>query len=453
MASLLQPVRAVWDFFDFLRQPAVPFVDPALKDKIDSSLLENCKPHHREVVQMVLTDMYGRRKEAIIRLPARMEAYIRDHMLTDDRELLTALTFLQVTVWAVFSAVVQLLLIPREWSYYWVLPHLAVTWGLLAQRFILAMHYAAHRPIFSTKKCGAVATVLNAIPQTLLSNYYGLPAGAYYLHHCVMHHQANNFFPYDISSTMPYDRSNPLHFVIYVLNFMLHTFFYLPFYAVQKRRYQLAAAFAGTFCVYSYVFRALYNWHPAFFLAQFGVSFAIGPIALMLGNYSQHIFVDPASPESNYSLACNHIAAPFNMTTFNDGYHITHHVTSITHWSEMPIHFVKNLDKYEAGGAIIFKEICFDDIFFMVITGEWGLRRLAKKYYVHLTPEHKTESEIVAMFRERLKPIKGETIGAPQKAIFLTNQAFWFAAYLWGFPFAGCVTFLVPVFHVLYLLM
>ena len=280
MASLLQPVRAVWDFFDFLRQPAVSFVDPALKDKIDSSLLENCKPHHREVVQMVLTDMYGRRKEAIVRLPARMEAYIRDHMLADDRDYLTALTFLQVTVWAVFSAVVQLLLIPQEYSYYWVLPHLAVTWGLLAQRFILAMHYAAHRPIFSTKKCGAVATVLNAIPQTLLSNYYGLPAGAYYLHHCVMHHQANNFFPYDISSTMPYDRSNPLHFIVYVLNFMLHTFFYLPFYAVQKRRYQLAAVFAGTFCVYSYIFRGLYNWHPAFFLAQFGISFVIGPVRI-----------------------------------------------------------------------------------------------------------------------------------------------------------------------------
>lgn len=171
----------------------------------------------------------------------------------------------------------------------------------------------------------------------------------------------------------------------------------------------------------------------------------------MLGNFSQHIFVDPDDPTSNYGLACNHIGASFNMVTFNDGYHITHHVTSITHWSEMPHHFIKNIDKYEKGGAIIFKDICFDDIFFHVIFGERGLRRLAKKV-VQITPEHKTEDELVAMFRKRLQRIPGHSIGAPQKAIFLVNQLFWFGAWAWGFPLAHIVAMLAPAFHLIYYL-
>jgi len=296
---------------------------------------------------------------------------------------------------------------------------------------------------------GWAATLLNEAPQNVLSNYFGLPAGAYYLHHCVMHHQANNFFPYDISSTMPYDRSNPLHFFLYVLNFMLHTFLYLPYYAVQKRRYQLAVVFAVTFCCYAAAFRAIYNMHPAFFMAHFGISFMLGPIALMLGNFSQHIFVDPDAPKSDYGLACNHIHAPFNMVTFNDGYHITHHVTSITHWSEMPIHFIKNIDKYEAGGAIIFRDIMFDDIFFHVIRGERGLRQLAKKV-VQITPKHKSEDELVAMFRKRLRPIEGHSIGGPQKAIFLMNQLCWWGAWAWGFPLAYLPAMLAPAFHLIY---
>ena len=65
----------------------------------------------------------------------------------------------------------------------------------------------------------------------------------------------------------------------------------------------------------------------------------------MLGNFSQHIFVDPKDPASNYGLATNHLKVPFNMVTFNDGYHITHHVNSHCHWSEMPLHFINNIDK------------------------------------------------------------------------------------------------------------
>merc|ERR1719198_2429773 len=162
---------------------------------------------------------------------------------------------------------------------------------------------------------------------------------------------------------------------------------YLPFYAVKKRRWDVG--FGVTICVAAYltVFPLLYALHPNFFITSFAVSFVLGPFALMLGNYSQHIFVNPDDPTSNYGLACNHINAPFNKLTFNDGYHITHHVSSITHWSEMPLHFIQHLDAYEAGGALIFQNIAFDELTFNVFAGEAGLRRLAKQV-IQIVPEH-----------------------------------------------------------------
>ena len=139
------------------------------------------------------------------------------------------------------------------------------------------------------------------------------------------------------------------------------------------------------------------------------------------------------------------------MLTFNDGYHITHHVNAHTHWSEMPLHFIHHLDEYEQGGAIIFKRIPFDDIAFNVFAGEKGLRRLAKQV-VQITPVHKSEDELVAMFRRRLQPIhtKETTLDGSQLGLFLANQIMWIGAWACGWPVAKFPAMAVGVFHAIY---
>jgi len=437
----------------FLVEPPIEF-DPNCK--VDQSLLENCKPHHREAVQLALTDLYGKRYEALLRLPASWERYVCERMLNDERDLRLCLTLLQVTLWLAFSTAMQVLVLPARddsRALLWMLVHLPITWIVMGQRFILAMHYAAHRPLFSSKHLGRLAAVLNVFPQAVISNFYGMPCGCYYVHHCIMHHQANNFFPYDLSSTMPYQRDSPLHFLAYVINFCVHTLLYLPFYALKKRRFDILLGLG--LCVGGYLaaFPLLYAWRPYWFLTSIAIPFILGPFALMLGNFSQHIFVDPDNPTSNYGLACNHLNAPFNMLTFNDGYHITHHCSSITHWSEMPLHFIQHLDAYEAGGAILFKHIPFDEITFSVFAGERGLRRLASKV-VQITPKHLSEDELVALFRKRLQPIASEQskLKAPEVSVLLMNELLWGALYLAGMPIAILPATFVPIFHAIYFL-
>jgi len=427
--------------------PDVDEFDPKLLSEIDSKLLENCKPHHREAIELTLHDMYGKRMEALITLPASWEAYLSNQVLKDKRDYPLLVTFIQCTLWIVFTTCVQLFVLPKQssWSYLWMLVHIPVTWAVLAERFILAMHYSAHRALFSEKgPYGKVGWLLNNIPQWVLSNFWGMPSGAYYLHHIVMHHQANNCFPYDISSTMPYDRSKFSHWLHYMINFLLHTMLYLPFYAVLKRRYALAGLSLWTTACYLGTYYALSHTAPLFFNISLGTSFLMGPFALMLGNFSQHIFVDPKDPSNNYGLATNHLKVPFNMVTFNDGYHITHHVNSHCHWSQMPMHFIKNIDKYEEGGAICFKGLNFNDVSIALFTGriEW----LAKQI-VQLRPDPLSHDELVAMMRERLQPIRTGQLGASQKGIFFVNQLMWVAAWVLGFPYASVPALFAPVFY------
>merc|ERR1712032_284447 len=49
---------------------------------------------------------------------------------------------------------------------------------------------------------------------------------------------------------------------------------------------------------------------------------------MALGNWSQHIFVDPQDSRNNYRLTYNCIDNPANRTTFNDGYHVIHHLNA-----------------------------------------------------------------------------------------------------------------------------
>lgn len=422
---------------------------------VDRSLVDAAKPHHRRAVELALNDVYGVRHESLFSFPPRLEGFVANRLLNDPRDLQLFRTLFQVTLWLALSSAVQLRYIdPHARAGYvlgWV--HVAVTWGLFGQRFILAMHYSAHRPLFKLS-LGWPAALANSFPQVVLANFFGMPSGAYYVHHCVMHHQSNNFFPYDVSSTMPYNRASPAHFVMYVMNFMLHTFLYLPYYAVRKGRYGVALVCTLCLSTYLVAFPLIYSYHPVYFLSSFGYSFLIGPFMLMLGNYSQHIFVDPDAPTSNYALACNHLNHPFNMCTFNDGYHITHHVSSITHWSDMPLHFIRNLDKYEGGNAIVFDGLNFMDLGLAVFRGDSGLRDLAKRV-VQLRPDPLSEAELVAMMKRRLQPIETEEtkLRPPQLGLFVLNQLMWLVAWAAGFPLAWMPALFIPFCHAGYLMM
>jgi len=90
------------------------------------------------------------------------------------------------------------------------LMHFLMNFIFFNTRYCLLLHVASHRALFKPEY-----SVCNYWITHVLCNFFGLPPGVYYLHHCVMHHVENNVFPWDVSSTEPYQRDNFLHFLFY----------------------------------------------------------------------------------------------------------------------------------------------------------------------------------------------------------------------------------------------
>ncbi len=168
--------------------------------------------------------------------------------------------------------------------------------------------------------------------------------------------------------------------------------------------------------------------------------------------HNQHMFINPERPTSNYGLTVNMTKAPFNMCTFNDGYHIAHHSNSVMHWSEMPLHFIHNLDTYEAEDALVFHSISYEEMAALVFTGR--LERLAS-YVVQLRQTPRTQKELVQMLKTRLQPLTsagsktpGErrSMGFGAKAVCAINQAFLVGMWWVGFGSSAWAVYLIPLF-------
>lgn len=347
-------------------------------------------------------DLYESRKEAFLRFPA-LENWCAKNLLYDSRDGIMVSLILNIWMCAV-PMIVLLYKYPSHWLGFCVYMCNFVLW---LQRFILMMHYSEHRQLF---KAGSLHLVGQYLLPVAMCPIFGIPPGMYHLHHVAMHHVENNVFNEDLSSTEPYQRDNFGHFVIYYLRYYTHLIL-LPVYAIRKSYYKLAivstlgsAAWMGAIvygCSTNFIFTLWAGIVPG--LVTGG--------ALMFGNFSQHIFVHPdiehmeqnlKSYPYNCALSLQSMNHFENQYAFNDGYHITHHINSRIHWTDMPKHFLDNLETYAENNALIFDGLGFFDIGLHVFMGWWdGLA----DHYVHLSKEKKTKEEVIANLKLRCTPI------------------------------------------------
>ena len=225
-----------------------------------------------------------------------------------------------------------------------------------------------------------------------------------------MHHIGNNIAGDDISATEAYQRDNIFHWLHYCFSHILFSFINLPKYAFSRRRPDLALGCLGGTVFW---FLSIFITWPLckhFAIWALIVPFFAVQAFLMFGNWCQHIFVHPKvatlTDKHGYAFNCaiayqsmNHFD---NLITFNDGYHVTHHINSRCHWTRHMEHFLTNLEKYVENDTLVFDGIGVPGIGFYCFRGRLDL---LADHVVHFTKEKRKKEDIIADLELRLKPV------------------------------------------------
>jgi hypothetical protein len=280
---------------------------------------------------------------------------------------------------------------------WWLAPiYWAVLYGFFADRYILMLHNTSHRPLWKREY-----KFLSFYIPWVLGPFAGETPETYFIHHITMHHAEGNLVK-DLSSTMKYRRDSVIDFARYWADFFFLTIFKLGAYEARKKRPRLVMwMLAGELAFYSVVAAGLVL-APAPTFVVFVTPFLIARFVMMAGNWGQHAFVDQDDPGSSYKSAITCINDRYNRRCFNDGYHISHHLSATRHWTEHPAELRDNAENYAAADAIVFKNIDFLGVWLHLMTKNYA--GLADKF-VDLRETPRSKDEIIALLRSRTLPL------------------------------------------------
>jgi fatty acid desaturase len=307
-------------------------------------------------------DAMAKRNEYLFRIKYFDNFLVK--LLNDKRDIVTAWTFINLIT-------VSLPLIFLNLYFSSVLPSICAPLTFFfntftfTDRFILGLHYSSHRPIWKDK-----ASFMNYIPTVFIAPFFGLPSGNYWTHHILMHHRHNNEVGRDLSSTEPYQRDNFFHFINYWLRFLIGIWFELPLFALKYGK-SFSKSWNGLFnCGIFLATRILFSSFIHLYLTYLSIVYIpwagtwliampiiISSFLLMFGNWSQHMFIDPERPWNNFVLSYTCMNSPSQQRSFNDGYHINHHIAPLCHWADLPADFERCVRRFEEEESFCFSGI------------------------------------------------------------------------------------------------
>merc|ERR1711907_236305 len=365
---------------------------------------EACMARYKEQVPHNI-DFTAPNNESLFGIPKLFHPLLKG-MIADERDWV-CLELLFNAICVVVPAMIGIFFLPmilpkeRVWACHIISPVVIVAIVIVFMaRYVLTLHVTSPRRLFKKQY-----NWMNSLNEIFLCPFFGIPSGFYYLHHVIMHHIENNVFPYDVSSTMPFQRDTWSALFQYISRYWTHAFVYLPYYALKKKRYRLAAYCIFTSVVYFGTIKLLWNFNWLGTVWAVLVPMGLTSMLLMQGNYTQHIFIDPKQPFANYSLAFNVLSGAFNQMCYNDGYHIVHRIHSTLHWTEVPKWFEDHIEEFARNDSLCFQGVDNNYVWYCVFFNKY---EALYKTWVQLTPKRRSLEEFKELIKERLVPQHGE---------------------------------------------
>ena len=176
------------------------------------------------------------------------------------------------------------------------------------------------------------------------------------------------------------------------------TFMYM--FNRKKKKYYMRLS-AGEISFYLLcIFMCFINLKAAIWVLI--VPFILSRLVMMLGNWTQHSFIDKNDPEDNFTSAINCINTKYNQMCWNDGYHTVHHLRPAMHYTEIPGEFLKLQKEMAAKKTFVFDGVHYLHIFIWLMTKNYN--KLADNL-VNIENTFSSKEEAIALMKERVKKI------------------------------------------------
>jgi fatty acid desaturase len=320
-------------------------------------------------------------------------------LMNDKRDLPFIYLITSIHILVIPAAIILFTPLLQGW-YWWALaiPYFYISQFYFKGRFGLMFHCLCHRKILKAP----YQRPFHAYITWVLCPLFGHAPEGYFSHHMGMHHIENNL-PDDTSSTMHYQRDSLRGFLAYFFKFLFVGVFNTILYLFNRKRKKLGQRLtAGEYIYMAFCIGMCFVDLRATLLV-FIVPLLFARLVMMLGNWTQHSFVDAKDPGNLYTSSINCINTVYNSTCWNDGYHIIHHLRPGMHYTEMPEEFLKRKDELAANRAIVFDGIHYLHIF------TWLLTKRYDKLAAHLVnidgKMFSSEEEAIALMKERTRKI------------------------------------------------
>jgi len=281
-------------------------------------------------------------------------------------------------------------------------------WGVMFVQFFLSqikmrgsfglmLHNITHRRLF--KK--STSNWLNKYITWFICPLFGQVPESYFAHHIGMHHVENNLED-DSSTTMPYQRDSVKDFLKYYAHFVAHgatsTFLYL--FRRKKTKYYVPLS-SGQIILYIVCVGLSFVSFKAT-LWVFWIPMIFSRLVMMLGNWTQHAFIDPQEPSNAYKSTFNCINTGYNHTCWNDGYHLIHHLKPGMHYTEMPHVFLQVKDTMANQKSFVFDGIHYLHLFFYLMTRNYN--KMADNL-VNINNTFSSKEEAIQLLKERTRKL------------------------------------------------